>query len=71
MKLLRVIIIIIILLGCYHIATGQIVLATYIDVKLLTVGDNKGNPALTIDVLGRLEWQGYQRGGGFLFVFPQ
>ena len=71
--LLKIIIFIVIALGCYHTAIGQERLSVngYVDGRLMLLGDDKGNDAGTINAVFKMEWQGNDVGYGYLFVFPQ
>ena len=52
-------------------AQDRVSLAVFQDAKLLTVGDNKGNEALTPNILARFIMQGKQQEWGYMIVFPE
>ena len=52
-------------------AQDNVSLSIYQDVRLLTIGDDIGNDAGTIDMVVRLKMQGNQDKHGYLIVYPE
>ncbi|WP_166964673.1 hypothetical protein [Yeosuana marina] len=74
MKTIRnIIVIIIIVLGAMCLAHAQekTTISVFQDAKLLVAGDNKGNKALTPNIITRLNMQGNQQKWGYMTVFPE
>lgn len=51
-------------------AQEQIAITVAQDAKLLFVGDNKGNPAGTLNIVITTQWQGNETKAGYLFIAP-
>lgn len=64
---------IIITLGamCLANAQEQVTVSVFQDAKLLVTGDDKGNPALTPNIIAKLNMQGNQKQWGYMVVFPE
>lgn len=50
---------------------GKLALTATQDVRLLITGDDRGNPAATLDIALGLEMQGLQRDFGYIVVRPE
>lgn len=74
LKIITVILIIAVLSGLMINslnAQERVSIGVYQDARLGLLGDDKGNPAGTLNLLVRLEMQGHQRDYGFLTVTPE
>lgn len=71
MNRLKFVIIVLLLVCACGFSQEKINVSVYQDARLLLLGDDKGNSALTPNVLFRLEMQGKQMKGYYFVMFPE
>ncbi len=69
--IIKILIITTLLLNCtFLLSQENISVNTYIDPKLMILGDDKGNPPSTLNLLIKAELQGNETNVGYLIVVP-
>lgn len=67
----NLLLVLILSLSLHSISQNTVTLNISQDLKLATIGDDKGNDPFTLDLVTAFEWQGYQKQSGYIIVRPE